>query len=171
LLLFVAVIAFTAALPASDALAKRPHIMKGCKTCHTAKPDVVRGKLVNHSGKFRSIQLDVGPLVWIIKYDDGTALKGTDSLAKARATHIAVKQPYKISAEKVVSPMDMKALMKKGPKEGGFTLVDARPPAAYASGHMPGAVSIPYPAFKKKHAKVLPKDKDMQVIFYCGGNT
>ena len=41
----------------------------------------------------------------------------------------------------------------------------------FAEGHIPGAVGLPYPAFKEKAAAVLPVDKGALVIFYCGGET
>ncbi len=50
-------------------------------------------------------------------------------------------------------------------------LVDARPKKAkFDKGHIPSAISIPDSEFEKLQGK-LPADKDILVIFYCGGYT
>jgi hypothetical protein len=171
---------------APDVHAAKPTIMKGCKNCHKAEPAVVRGKLVSHSPKFQSVQVTVGPVVWIIKYDETMKLEGAESFEKVKkgkemavtfkgdeknpmATLVSIKKPFKLPEEQLLSAAETKALVRKGPKEGGYLLVDSRPPAAYNSGHLPHAVSIPYPKLNKMREKVLPAEKDTQVIFYCGG--
>ncbi|MBT4891268.1 MAG: rhodanese-like domain-containing protein [Rhodospirillales bacterium] len=48
-------------------------------------------------------------------------------------------------------------------------VVDARPAKRkYAKGHVPGAISIPNSNFDKL-THMLPADKQMQLVFYCGG--
>lgn len=47
-------------------------------------------------------------------------------------------------------------------------VVDARPSIKYVKGTVPGAINIPFPSFKT-HSALLPRDKDTQVIFFCGG--
>ena len=50
-------------------------------------------------------------------------------------------------------------------------LVDARPKKAkFDKGHIPAAISIPDSEFDKLQGK-LPADKNMMLIFYCGGYT
>ncbi len=181
MVLALAVLAFGLVTPV---YAGKPTIMKGCKACHNAKPDVVRGKLVNYSPKFNSIQVDVGPLVWIIKYDDQTEFKGTENMADVKkgkemsvtfkggeknpvATVINIKPPFEIPEEKQVSVEEMQNLVRTGLK--GIILLDSRPPSAYAEGHLPGANSLPYPKLNKMRAKALPKAKDANIVFYCGG--
>jgi hypothetical protein len=176
---------FIIGLCAEDALAKRPVIMKGCKACHKAAPGVVRGKKVASSEAFKSIQVNVGPLVWIIPFDKKTELVGAksiDSIAKGHeiavtftgtenaplATRISVKQPYKVPAEKVINVDEVTALVAKGK---GYLLVDARPAKMHFQGHIPTSVNMYYPKLKDMAAKVLPADKDMLVIFYCAGVT
>jgi hypothetical protein len=166
------------------ALAGKPTIMKGCKACHTAKPDVVRGKLVSYSPKFKSIQVNVGPLVWIIKYDASTQFTGTEDIAKVKkgkemsvtftgtgddpmASVVSIKPPFEIPEEKLVSAGEMQEMVNKGLE--GVLLIDSRPPAAYASGHVPGAKNLPYPKLNKMRERVLPADKDAYIVFYCGG--
>jgi len=172
--------------PGGQAHAKKPTIMKGCKNCHTAEPNRVRGKLVSHSAKFSSIHVDVGPLVWIIAFDENTKLEGADSLDAVQkgkemsvifsgdetsplAKVISIKKPFKLPDEKLISVDELKKLVLAGPEKGGYLLVDSRPPDAYNSGHLPGAVSIPYPKLNKMKDGALPPDKNAQIIFYCGG--
>jgi hypothetical protein len=157
----------------SEALAEKPTIMKGCKNCHK-------------SPKFSSLHVNVGPLVWIIKYDENTKLTGADSLAAVKkgkemsvvfsgdennplANVISIKKPFNLPEEKLVSVDEMKKLVLAGPKKGSYQLVDSRPPAAYKSGHLPGAISIPFPKLNKMRESVLPQNKDALIIFYCGG--
>ena len=50
-------------------------------------------------------------------------------------------------------------------------LVDSRPKKAkYDKGHIPSAISIPDSEFEALQGK-LPADKNMLLIFYCGGYT
>jgi rhodanese-related sulfurtransferase len=50
-------------------------------------------------------------------------------------------------------------------------LVDSRPKKAkYDKGYSPSAISIPDSEFDKLQGK-LPADKNMLLIFYCGGYT
>jgi len=50
-------------------------------------------------------------------------------------------------------------------------VIDSRPKKAkYDKGHIPSAISIPDSDFDKLQGK-LPADKNMLVIFYCGGYT
>lgn len=172
----------------------RPTIMDACKACHQASETTVRGKLVSVSEQFKTVSVTVGPLVWIVKYGDDlkvregekvggpAALAGiprdreiavafTGGEARPVATELSVKQPYKVPEEQILSLERMRELVKAGPEQGKFTLVDSRPPSAYAEGHIPYAASLPFPAFAQKAAAVLPSDKDRLVVFYCGGET
>jgi hypothetical protein len=173
-------------VPAPPAAASKPNIMQGCVSCHQPEGQVIRGKSVTTSEKFGTIQIDVGPLVWIVKTDKNTTIKGAESLTAITkdkeiaitykgdeknpvATSISVKQPFKLPEEKLVSVEEMKALVAQGPEKGGYLLVDSRPASGYMEGHIPGAVSIPFPALQKQKEAVLPADKNTRVIFYCGG--
>jgi hypothetical protein len=186
LLALLAVAALLVAGAVAPAEAGRPTIMKGCKACHEATGDVVRGKLVSYSEKFKSLQVDVGPVVWIIGTDEKTELVGAEGLAavpkgkemsvtfsggddKPLATKVSIKQPFELPEEQMVSVEEMMKLAAAGPEKGGYLLVDSRPPAAYASGHLPGAVNVPFPKLKEAREKALGVPQDRQVIFYCGG--
>jgi hypothetical protein len=177
-----------------NATAGKPNIMESCKICHKEAPASVWGKMVSVSEAFKSFNVNVGPIVWIVKYDDslkvkeGTKVSGPETLKAIRkgddilvtytgdeanpvATQIAVKQPYKIPAEQQISLEEVKKLVAISPEKGDFTLFDSRPPAMYAEGHIPGAVALPYPKFSELAPKVLPSDKGALVIFYCAGET
>jgi rhodanese-related sulfurtransferase len=63
---------------------------------------------------------------------------------------------------------ELAKLVDLGPEKGGYTLVDSRPGPAYMKGHIPTAISIPFPKMKEMTTK-LPQDKDQLLIFYCQG--
>jgi hypothetical protein len=193
-LALAAVFALLATAVPGPARAGKPNIIKGCRKCHTAEPGTIRGKMKSVSEKFPTFQIAVGKVVWIVNYDDTVKIKEGDNVsgperfsaipagkeilitysgeeAKPLATQVAVKQPYEVPEEMLISLEDVKALVAKGPEAGNYTLIDARPPPPYLQGHIPTAKSLPYGAFEKKHAKVLPQDKASLVVFYCGGFT
>lgn len=177
------------------ALAGRPNIMESCKVCHKEAPSQsIRGKLVSVSEAFSSFNVNVGPVVWIVKYDgnmkvrEGQKFSGPEALRTIKKDHeilvtytgdesnpmaaqVAVKQPYKLPAEQQMSLDELKKLVAVGTEKGGFTLVDSRPPAMFAEGHIPGAKALPYAKFSELAPKVLPSDKGALVIFYCAGET
>jgi len=181
-------------LGAGPAAAAKPNIMESCRICHQAADGIIRGKMVSVAGEFKSLNVTVGPLVWIVKYGDdlkvkeGEKIGGADALKtiprdreiavtftgdeKAPvAVHVAVKQPYKVAAEKIIAVDKMQELVAQGLEAGKFTLLDSRPGPVYAEGFIPGAISLPYAAFKEKAAALLPADKGALVVFYCGGET
>jgi rhodanese-related sulfurtransferase len=56
--------------------------------------------------------------------------------------------------------------------EKASLIVDSRPAARrYDTGHIPGAINIPDTQFDKLAAKLLPADKNAEIIFYCQGPT
>ena len=190
----VATGALALVLGAGPAEAGKPNIMESCKICHQAAEGVVRGKMVSVSGEFKSLNVTVGPLVWIVKYGDdlkvkeGEKISGADALKTIPrdreiavtftgdenspvAVQVAVQQPDKVAAEKLMPLEKMQELVAQGPEAGKFTLVDSRPGPVYAEGFIPGAVSLPYAVFKEKAAAVLPADKGALLVFYCGGET
>jgi rhodanese-related sulfurtransferase len=55
------------------------------------------------------------------------------------------------------------------PKRNDVAIIDSRPmKRRYVNGHIPGAISIPNSQFDKM-TRVLPQEKSMALIFYCGG--
>jgi rhodanese-related sulfurtransferase len=190
----VATGALALVLNAGPAEAGKPNIMESCKICHQAADGVVRGKMVSVSSEFKSLNVTVGPLVWIVKYGDdlkvkeGEKISGADVLKTIPrdreiavtftggeqapvAVQVAVKQPYKVAAEKIIAVEKVQELVAQGPAAGKFTLFDSRPAPMYAEGHIPGAIGLPYAVFKEKAASLLPSDTGALVIFYCAGET
>jgi len=50
-------------------------------------------------------------------------------------------------------------------------IVDSRPrKTKYNKGHVTSAISLPHSKFKSMNG-LLPRDKDIALIFYCGGFT
>lgn len=171
---------------------QRPNTMEACKVCHQPADGVVRGKLVSVAAAQRSLNVTVGPLVWIVKYGDdlkvkqGARLGGPEVLksiprdreiavtftgpeTRPVASQVAVKQPYEVPAAKLLGAEQVKALVARG--NGPGKLLDSRPAPMFAEGHIPGAVSLPYAAFKEKAAAALPADKAAPIAFYCAGET
>lgn len=168
--------------------AGKPTVGSICTQCHEQEDNVVRGTLVSVSEKFKSLHVAVGNLVWVINYGDDLKLTGVDSLKNVskgkeisvifsgdeKSPHgisLAVKPPAKIPDEKLISLKNMTELIALGPEKGGYLLYDSRPAPRYLEGHIPSAISLPQPAFDKLHEKLLPKNKEHLIIFYCGGIT
>jgi rhodanese-related sulfurtransferase/DNA-binding transcriptional ArsR family regulator len=64
-----------------------------------------------------------------------------------------------------LDPIPRVELMRRA-KEGTVTVLDVRPPAEYAAGHLPGAVNIPLAELKKRLAEF---DLDQEIVAYCRG--
>lgn len=174
--------------------AGKPTVGGPCQKCHTAQPDAVRGNLGKVSPGFNTLQVSVGKVVWIVKYDEKTSVMDGDKVSGAEhikelpagkeilvsfsgdeskplATEIAVKQPYKVPDDQKITNAEVVNLVAMGPEKGKYTLVDARPTGAFLSGHIPTAISLPFDSFEDSCATVLPQDKDRLIVFYCGGPT
>jgi len=87
-----------------------------------------------------------------IDYDGFVALSA--SLAETRARH---RLPFE-------------EFMKRARAEGAI-LLDARSAAAFAQGHIEGAVNLPLPDFTDEAlAEVLGPDRDRPIYIYCNNN-
>lgn len=166
---------------------EKPKIAPICKQCHTPDEKVLRGTFVNVSQKAKTIQIQTGAAAWIVSYDDSTKLLGAEEINKIPkekeiaieiedragqlyAKSVSVKPPAKVPKEKLINVEELSKLIEAGPEKAKFFLVDSRPAPRYHEGHIPYAVSI-YDAEFDKHIEKLPKDKDILLIFYCGGVT
>lgn len=173
---------------AGRSYAGKPTVGPSCKQCHQTQDKVIRGNLVSVTEKFKTIQVAVGSLVWVVNYSDDTRLIGAGKLAaipkdkevavtytgeekKLQAVSVSVKPPAEIAAEKLIKLDEMQKLVEMGPGKGNFMLFDSRPQPRFNEGHIPYAVAFPQPAFDKLRDKLLPKEKDKLLIFYCGGVT
>jgi rhodanese-related sulfurtransferase len=73
-----------------------------------------------------------------------------------------VGRPIQIDTAKVKVFFDAKAA----------TIIDARDPAEYAEGHIPGAVNLPYEQVATDQGRLEDFDpKGKPIIIYCGGGT
>jgi len=169
--------------------AEKPTVLTPCKQCHQPEKDMVMGTLVSVSEKFRTINVQVGQkLVWIINYGEDLKIIGADKLLsiardkeigirftgdekKPYAVSLTVKPPAKVALEKLVSVEEMTKLVAMDPEKGRYVIVDSRPKPRFNEGHIPHAVSLDNAKFDEQKEKVLPKDKDILLIFYCGGVT
>jgi hypothetical protein len=166
---------------------EKPTITPICKQCHQPEKNVLRGTLGNVSMKAETIQVQVGPAVWLVKFDDETKVVGADAINKIKKDHeisvtyvekdgrlyavkVGVKPPAKLPEEKKIKIEELSKLVAIGPEKGNFVLIDSRPAPRYHEGHIPGAISI-YDAEFDKNIDKLPKEKDKLIIFYCGGVT
>ena len=184
-----AVAAMILLVTTGPSFAEKPTVLAPCKQCHQPEKDVVRGTLVSVSDKFKTINVQVGQkLVWIINYGEDLKITGADKLLsiskdkeigikftgdekKPYAVSMTVKPPAKVAPEKLVSIEEMAKLVAAGPEAGGYLLVDSRPKPRFNEGHIPHAVSLDNAKFDDQKEKVLPKDKNILLIFYCGGVT
>jgi rhodanese-related sulfurtransferase/DNA-binding transcriptional ArsR family regulator len=70
-----------------------------------------------------------------------------------------------LTSKDSMEPIDRHELIR-GVKEGSITVIDVRPPAEFAAGHLPGAVNIPIAEVKKSLSQL---DKQSEVVAYCRG--
>ncbi len=172
---------------AGMAQTEKPKIAPICKQCHIPDEKILRGLLGGVSMKAETVQVQVGPAVWLVKFDDQTKVVGAEAIGKIKKDHeisvaftekdgklyavsIGVKPPAKLAEEKKIKTDELAKLVAIGPEKGNFMLLDSRPGPRYHEGHIPGSISL-YDAEFDKHIDKLPKEKDKLLIFYCGGVT
>jgi predicted sulfurtransferase len=171
-------------------------LMTGCAqptdTAKDAKPaaavkkekNVYKGKVVGKSNKAKTISIKVGKgaaaKTMMVKFNDAT--QGVEHAAKGHAAIIKYKVVGTDKIATVIKPKlakmpegvteiktaEMEALLTHKTE---MMIFDARPASRYAQGHLPGAVSLPVPQLAKEGELALPKDKDLLLVFYCGGPT
>lgn len=163
-------------------------VSKGCLTCHAnfkGMKDVLAGNFKSRSNKAKSIQMSINNRMEVVKFTPETKVVNVPNI-KALKSPIPIRVHYKragddLVAQKIVAKPEMKVppgqlmateelqrLVDLGPEKGGYTLVDSRPAIKYAAGHIPTAVSVPFPKMSQMKGK-LPGDKERLLIFYCEG--
>ena len=160
---------------------------KRCLNCHKTykdQTDIVTGTFKSRSKKAKSIQVTIDNRMELLKYTPETKVKNVPSIKKLKepmtvkvhfkkvgedlvATEIVVKPKMEVPKDQLMGVEELEKLVAMGPEKGKYTLVDSRPPIKYNAGHIPTAISIPFPKMKKTDK--LPKDKNQMVIFYCEG--
>lgn len=162
---------------------------KKCLKCHAEIKDmenVVAGDFQSRSNKAKSITVDVGDgKVEVLKFTPQTTVENVPNIKALKkpipvqvtyqkkgedlvATAIVAKPVIKVPEKQLIDVKELAALVKKGPKKGGYTLIDSRPGIRYQEGHIPTAIMLPFPKMPEMMAK-LPKDKNALIIFYCEG--
>ncbi len=146
--------------------------------------NVYKGKVVGKSNKAKSISISVGKgdkaKTIMVKFDDNT--KGVEHASKGHASIIhyemrdgqpwaTVVKPKLAKLPAGVTEIKAAELKEMMDSKAEFMLVDARPGKRYAAAHISGAVSLGVADYKEKAVTVLPTNKDIQLIFYCGGPT
>jgi len=163
---------------------------KACLKCHKydKMPGVFAGLLVGVSKKAKTIQLRVGKDMEVVYYGDATDLQNASTMKKIKknqatkivyyrkggknfAKTVVVKKGLDVPKDKLASVEEVADLVAQGPEKGKYVLIDSRPFARFNEGHIPTAKAIPFFAFDKLKGKVLPKDKSIRQIYYCGGFT
>ena len=194
LLVGMAFVGSLALLPCPDAGAKESKtggsmIANVCLKCHKDykdMADMLAGNLEGHSEKAKLIRIEIDKKMKLVKYEkdvrvdnlkDGIKdLHGHHHLrlnykkvgADLVAARIVVKPEVNVSRDRLISTEKMERLVAMGPEKGDYTLVDSHGEGEYKEHHIPTAVSIPVFKMAKMKQK-LPKNKDMLLIFYCGG--
>ena len=163
-------------------------VQKNCMKCHQdfgKMENVLAGNLNNASLKSSSIQMKINnrlemvtftPATELVNVPDAKALKSGmamrvhyDRKGNVRlASRIVVKPKIDVPQDQIIGVRDLVQLIEKGPEKGAYTLVDSRPGPGFLQGHIPTAISIPFPKMKSMLDK-LPEEKDALVIFYCQG--
>ncbi|PIY26977.1 MAG: hypothetical protein COZ11_01295 [Deltaproteobacteria bacterium CG_4_10_14_3_um_filter_51_14] len=175
-------------LCASEAVAGEELVSKRCLACHTDyknMPDIAAGEFDSLSNKAKTFQATLEGRKYLFKFRDDTevvnakGMKGLKAPVPIRvhfsrvgsdlvASKVVAKPVIKVPDEQLVSIEEMESLVALGPEKGNFTLVDSRPEVKYNEGHIPGAISIPFPKMSELSGR-LPKDKNSRIIFYCEG--
>ena len=165
-----------------------PIVQNNCMKCHQnfgKMNNIMAGNLSGTSLKANSIQMKINNRLEMVQFTpetkisnvpdmkalkDGMALRvhytttGSDRVA----TQIVVKPKIKVPPEQLMDVKELTRLVEMGPEKGAYTLVDSRPTPGYLKGHIPTAISMPFPKMKEMLNK-LPQEKDQLVIFYCQG--
>jgi hypothetical protein len=189
-ILFLAIFIFASLkLVKAEKGSKAPAMLtKRCMNCHQnykEMKDILTGTFKSRSKKAKSLQVKIDKRMELVKYTPETKIKNVPDIKSLKepmplrihfkrkgndlvATEIVVKPKMKVPEKQLMSTKELEKLVALGPEKGGYTLVDSRPPIKYAEGHIPTALSIPFPKMKKLKDK-LPKDKNRLLIFYCEG--
>ena len=173
-------------------------IAKICTNCHKAAPNTLHGNFDGISLKSKVIQLRIDDAVEVLKYDEKT-LKVVNEEKRAgdigflkdnklkkgheiqveyseangvkTALKLTAKPPVDLPKEMLISTAEVEQLVAQGPEKGKYFLFDSRPAPRFQEGTIPTAVNLPYPAFDTMSPKLLPRDRNALLIFFCSGVT
>ena len=188
LIIFIGTVLFFAQTSVWAATGTKPMIQNNCLKCHQSfseMENILAGNLSSKSMKAHTIQIKIndrlellkfGPDVKVENIPDIEALKGAvalrvhyETVGQDRvATEIVVKPKITVPENQLIEVRELAKLVAQGPQKGGYTLADSRPAGGFMKGHIPTAISVPFPRMKEMTDK-LPKDKNQLLIFYCEG--
>jgi hypothetical protein len=162
---------------------------KSCLKCHSydKESNIFAGKLGDVSRKAKTIQLKIDGDSEVVHFDSETKLENAPSMkqipksesvkivyykknGKNYARKVVVKKGLEVPEKQLASVGEVEQLVAKG-DTADYVLIDSRPPRRYNEGHIPTALSMPFFAFDKLKGQVLPDDKSVLQIYYCGGFT
>lgn len=171
------------------ATANKPMIQKNCLNCHQKSfgkmENILAGNLSSKSMKAHTIQLKINDRLELVKFGPDVKVKNIPDLKLLKgavalrvhyetvgqdrvATEIVVKPKIKVPENQIIEVKELAKLVAQGSQKGDYTLVDSRPAGGFMKGHIPTAISVPFPKMKEMTDK-LPKDKSQLLIFYCEG--
>jgi 3-mercaptopyruvate sulfurtransferase SseA len=90
------------------------------------------------------------------------AIAETTALSSSNEAFVPADKPY------AVDYMTVMGLFSKQ-KRDSIHFVDARDPALYAAGHIPGSVNIPFELLGEYLTKLNEIPKNQLIVFYCDG--
>ena len=154
----------------------------------------MKGKIKTVVNKNKTISMQVeGKGLVVVKYADDTKVVNAGSFKEFHADDLISVEYKTVGAENVATVLakvvaelpkgvalmtldEAKALVSKGPDAGRYVMFDSRPATRYDEGHVPTSKSLPFAAMEKadkegKIPELLPKEKDILLVFYCAGVT
>ncbi|MGV1098483.1 rhodanese-like domain-containing protein [Thiovibrio sp. JS02] len=164
--------------------AERPPMAQLCGGCHKPEPGVMMGFLDNISLKSRMIQMDFMSHKDTVKFTDSTKVRNVSSFEDIRNYRGKgfqinyLEENGERKATEIIRFDIMKAIgddekiareeFKKLRAQPGVVVYDVRPPVPYQMAHVPGAQTLPAPAFEKFSSR-LPQEKNTPIILYGVG--
>jgi rhodanese-related sulfurtransferase len=154
-------------------------------SAESARAEEFKGKVKSVAATASVLSVLVeGRGVVVVRWDKSTALvnareakeikpdelvvvePGADGAPARTITRVVARIPEGIRSLKTDEVASMLAM-----RDRRALLIDARPATRFAEGHIPGAISIPWPDLEKQGPALLPKDRSTPLVFYCGGVT
>ncbi len=145
---------------------------------------VIVGKIAGKSNRAKTISITVGKgakaETMMLRFDDQTT--GLEFAKKGEKAIITYEQIGDAKVVVSVKPKlatlppgvteiktdELKAAIDRGMD---VLVVDSRPVRRFYQAHLPGAISIPIDMAEEQKKKLLPEDKNIMLVFYCGGPT
>ncbi|MGQ0539845.1 MAG: ArsR/SmtB family transcription factor [Gemmatimonadaceae bacterium] len=92
-------------------------------------------------------------------------LQACQSLAQQRLAEVEHITSLFLHSRDALQPLS-RAELRRRLRDGSATIIDVRPRAEYAAGHIPGALSLPLTQLRRR-MKELPRSRE--IIAYCRG--